>query len=200
MGRVGILAFGSVMFDPGKEIVDATESKVAGITTEFSVEFARSSKTRAFAPTLAVVKGGGSAVQGTLFILKENISLIEAKNLLYRREMNKTGDLSVEYFGSQDWIEIKHTRAIMDCNNVIFASMTPNISNLSPKKLAELALASAGAFPTDNQGNRRDGIQYLYDVKKMGVLTPLMKPYEMEILSLLHVDSLEKALEVTKKD
>ncbi len=199
MRKVGILAFGSVMYDPKKEIEDATESRVSGVITEFKVEFARSSKTRARAPTLAVVQDGGAFVQGTLFILKSNISLSEAKNILFRREMNKTGDLSLEYLGVRDWIEIKQTRAILDCSDIIFASMIPNISNLTPKRLAELAIASADEGPTDKEGNRRDGIQYLYDIRKMGISTPLMKPYENEVLSLLHVDSLEKALEVTKK-
>lgn len=39
----------------------------------------------------------------------------------------------------------------------------------------------------------RDGISYLIEAKRLGVETPLMAPYEREILRLTNTEILEKA-------
>lgn len=197
MGKIGILAFGSIINNPDKEIEAATESKINDIITDFKIEFARTSSTRKKAPTLAVVCDGGSFVKGTLIILKENIELGEAKNILLRRECDKVGDKSTIYTGPKNWMEIKESRAYDGCETIIYASMTQNITNPTAKKLAEFAIKSTEEKPHKN-GTRSDGIQYLYDIKAMGITTPLMKEYEEEILIQLRVDSLEMALEKTK--
>lgn len=86
--KVGILAYGSLIFDPGKEIIEATVEVKCDVVTPFNVEFARSSKTRGGAPTLVPVEEG-QPVAAKLFLL--NVDECEAANRLYRREINKVG-------------------------------------------------------------------------------------------------------------
>jgi hypothetical protein len=198
MAKVGILAFGSVMDHPGEEIEAAVEPGTEiRINTEFKIEFARTSSTRENAPTLAVVEEGGDSVLGKLFVLKKEFTLEMAKNILLRREKDKVGDASVVYSKPEKWMEIKEHSPGHGCEKIIYASMTQNIPNPTAKKLAELAIASAKKHPMKHNA-RADGIQYLNDVKKMGIRTPLMQDYENEILVQLGVDSLQKALDKTK--
>lgn len=60
MKQIGILAYGSIISDPGQEILSCTSKREFGIKTDFRVEFARKSASRCNAPTLAVVSDGGS--------------------------------------------------------------------------------------------------------------------------------------------
>jgi len=46
MAKLGILAFGSLIDDPGWEIEEAIIARKSGIRTPFAVEFARKSKKR----------------------------------------------------------------------------------------------------------------------------------------------------------
>ena len=63
MARIGILAFGSLIDEPGKVIGPLIRERISGIPTPFSIEFARSSSTRSGAPTLIPVDIGGSPVE-----------------------------------------------------------------------------------------------------------------------------------------
>jgi len=62
--RIGILAFGSLLDDPGAEISRLIERRIEPVTTPFKVEFARASISRDGAPTLVPVDQGGAAVAG----------------------------------------------------------------------------------------------------------------------------------------
>ena len=86
---IGILAFGSLMANPGAEIKEATVETKSGIKTPFNVEFARSSNERRGAPTLVPVKDHGAQVQAQIFVV--NVSETEATDRLYRREINRVG-------------------------------------------------------------------------------------------------------------
>jgi hypothetical protein len=59
---VGILAYGSLIGNPGSEIEKATRKAVSGVKTPFRVEFARGSRGRGGAPTLVPVESGGCEV------------------------------------------------------------------------------------------------------------------------------------------
>lgn len=195
MAKIGILAFGSIITDPGVEIEDATERKISQIETDFKIEFARKSQKRADAPTLAVIESGAS-VMATLFILKDTISCDEAKDILFRRETNNV-DKKYTKYKQVDWMEIEESKASNLCDVILYASMTSNIDNPTAKGLAELAIYSAKNKNNHYGKKRRDGIQYLYDVKEMGIRTPLMESYEQEILNMLEVDSLLEAIQKT---
>ena len=49
---IGILAYGSLISSPGDEIASATTETIKNVQTPFRVEFARTSTSRAGAPTL----------------------------------------------------------------------------------------------------------------------------------------------------
>ena len=85
---VGILAYGSLINDPGREIKEVRVRKIKGVMTPFPVEFARSSSTRGGAPTLVPYAGGGYVRAQVLVV---NTSVTEATHRLYRRETDKVG-------------------------------------------------------------------------------------------------------------
>ncbi len=89
MSTIGILAYGSLIEDPGKEIKPIIRERKEGITTPFSIEFARSSSTRDGAPTVVPVASGGNPVNATILVLESGISPDEAEDLLWRRETRK---------------------------------------------------------------------------------------------------------------
>jgi len=96
--EVGILAYGSLLSDPGAELLPVIEQRITGVLTPFEVEFARSSRTSAGAPTLVPVPdGAGARVQAQVLALKPDIDAETGKTLLYRREIHKTGDTEVVY-------------------------------------------------------------------------------------------------------
>ena len=58
---IGILAYGSLIDDPGFEIKGLISKKLNGILTPFKIEFARCSSSRGGAPTLVPVQNGVSS-------------------------------------------------------------------------------------------------------------------------------------------
>ena len=86
---VGILAYGSLIDDPGEEIASAIRTVKGPVLTPFAVEFARKSRTRKGAPTLVPVERGDARVEAKVFVL--NVSVEEAVNRLYRRETRQVG-------------------------------------------------------------------------------------------------------------
>jgi hypothetical protein len=94
-GSIGILAYGSLIVDPGNEIGSLTIGKLDCVTP-FSVEYARLSKKRDFAPTLVPVETGGAPVNAVILLLKPETSLDVAKDILWRRE-TRQDDLSRRY-------------------------------------------------------------------------------------------------------
>ena len=69
------------------------------------------------------------------------------------------------------------------------ARFAATIVPLTAARLAELAIESARLERTG-----RDGITYLIDTKRNGILTPLSEAYEQEILRRLEVVDLNQAL------
>ena len=90
MARIAIVAFGSLIDEPGEELCPLIRDRIHGVQTPFSIEFARSSSTRCRAPTLIPVDDGGSPVKAVLLVLDAAVGLGEAKSLLWRRETRKT--------------------------------------------------------------------------------------------------------------
>jgi len=88
---IAILAFGSLLDDPGKELATAMVEK-RPTETPFAVEFARLSASRGGAPTLAPVDSGGGTVRASFLVLDNDVSLQEAKDMLWRRETNKVAN------------------------------------------------------------------------------------------------------------
>ena len=194
MKRIGILAYGSLIDNPGPELGPNTVAKIKDVNTPFRVEFARKSRSRNYAPTLVPVAEGGASVKGVILILRDGISETEAKNMLWRRETNffHTRKIYQPHANPGDnkvYAEpLEHFKGI---NVVYYTRVAANIQPLTPAHLAKLAIQSVSLKKKD-QG--RDGISYLINAKANGIQTPLMPAYEQEILQRMNAKKLEEAL------
>ena len=88
---IGILAYGSLIPNPGAEIAAVTVDRITGVETPFRVEFSRSSRVRDGAPTLVPVDKGGGRVSAVVIVLRESVTETAAQDMLYRRERNRVG-------------------------------------------------------------------------------------------------------------
>lgn len=183
---VGILAYGSLGDDPGEEIGPLVVERVRDVKTPFRVEFARQSRTRGGAPTLVPVSGGGASVRANILVLQTFASEAEATNMLWRRETRKVG--SGQCYDPSSEVRIRRLENFEGLDVVLYVEIGANITDPSPRNLAELAIRSARS---DADRSGRDGITYLMEVKSNGVETPLMPEYEREILRLAGAGTLE---------
>jgi hypothetical protein len=184
---VGILSFGSLLHDPGPELAGRIIERVAGVQTPFAAEFARSSRTRDGGPTLVPVDSGGSQLPAGVLLLEEDVDLELATELLYRRESRRNEDSGGRAAAAR-WI--RRAGPLAGADDCIYVALPPNVSPLTPARLAELAVASAAA-PAG--GRSQDGISYLREQKERGVITPLMPAYEAEILARTGTSTLRDA-------
>jgi hypothetical protein len=191
--RIGVLAYGSLIQDPGAELAGVEAERRSGIRTPFRVEFARSSAKRSNAPTLVPVDVGGAHVEATIIVLQEGVSLESARDIVYRREIGKVGDATKRYRpdpsrASQVYVEAVPSFADLDW--VLFTRIAANIEELNAERLAQLAIESARG-PV---GVRRDdGIMYVRDAMSNGIRTPLLRPYVTAILERTGASSLDEA-------
>lgn len=195
---IGILAYGSLIPDPGAEIEAATAGRITGVETPFRVEFSRSSRTRDGAPTLVPVERGGGRVSGVVIVLRESVTETEAQDMLYRRERNRvgSGDVYAEVDRTDgDDAFLGRLDDFAGLRVVFHAALRANIAEPTPELLARLAIASAGAAAGRAA---RDGISYLMAAKQSGIVTPLMAGYEREVLRQTGGRSLEEALAIAR--
>ncbi len=196
----GIFGFGSLISDPGEELTAATASR-RELETPFAVEYGRSSNTRGGAPTLVPVATGGAKVKATVFVLKDSVSEQEAQNILYRRERHKVGQTDLTYNPSakpsKNRIVVAAWANLIELEKIFYTDFDDSgkLTNPTPALLAKLAVDSA-RNPEVPEGN--DGISYLMNAKKAGIITPLSAAYEKEILTLTGAATLEQALEKTR--
>ncbi len=191
---VAILAYGSLIDDPGAEITARIASRRA-VRTPFRVEFARPSVTRGGAFTLAVVEEGGAQVDAELIVLDDTVPLQEAKSMLWRRETQQIGT-------GRQYHEVPHPGPnrvlVKEFTNfhgqelVLYVDFPPGGKStpLDADHLAETAIASARGR-TDG----KDGISYLLSVKRSGIVTQLMHGYEKSVLDRTGTTTLEEALQ-----
>lgn len=182
--HLGILAYGSLIDDPGEEIALATaEILHHGIMTPFAVEFARSSRTRAGAPTLVPVTTGGARVPARVFVLRGDVSDQQARDMLWRRETGGKGHAPASFIPPNprpDEVTIGSIVNFHGIHSVLYTRIAANITPLTPQRLAELALKSTRGAEVAGKG--RDGISYLIAALRNGVRTTLSEAYEEEVL------------------
>ncbi|MFW6129685.1 MAG: hypothetical protein ACOC56_00785 [Atribacterota bacterium] len=192
--KIGILAYGSLIDDPGYEIEEKVIEKRSGIRTPFRVEFARKSSSRDNAPTLVPVSKGGAYVEAVLLVLKKNTTLKYAKDILYRREINEVENKDKCYKPDPDnenqvWIDL--IPEIFGMDYVLYTRIKPNIKQCTPENLAKLAIESVKG---EVGKNKKDGISYLINAKENGIRTVLSKNYEENILEKTKSETLKEAL------
>ena len=189
--KVGILAFGSLIHDPGAELNLKIAMRIK-TTTPFGVEYGRySGKTRGGAPTL-VPHPQGSPVTAEILVLDNDVTIEEATNMLWRRETGRIdraetyargtspNSVLVERFGDDGCVE---TVLYTDFN------AAGKIDHPTADELAEHAIQSVIEAPEG-----KEGITYLTDAISCGIETPLMLAYRDEILRLTGTMSLKEAL------
>jgi hypothetical protein len=195
MCAVGILAFGSLIEDPGVELTPVIVRRIEGVKTPFPVEFARSSRSRDGAPTVVPVERGGCTVCAVILVLDTAIGVQQGADLLWRRETRN--EESDKHYGTPkksgpDQVVVSRLCDFHGVGTVLYTSIAANIFEPTPSVLAKLALASAkGEAGVDG----KDGISYLLSLKRQGVQTPLMPEYESAILRLSGAPTLEAALD-----
>lgn len=196
MNRIGILAFGSLINDPGDEIKNLTTSQIDNVETPFKIEFARSSSnTRGGAPTLVPVSEGGAKVMAVILVLKDSVSEEEAKDILWRRETRKSVGSKEKYnppaTPGPNTVLVESVPGFCGLDTVLYTCIAATIDDLTPQNLASLAIESARCKKVEKG---KDGISYLISAKQFGIVTPLMKEYEKEILRRTETKTLEEAL------
>ena len=197
---IGILAYGSLIPNPGAEIGPVTVRRIGGVETPFPVEFSRSSRVRDRAPTLVPMERGGARVAGVVLVLHDSVNETAAQDMLYRRERNRVG--SGDRYADVDPTDpdsafLGRLDGFAGLDVVFHAALRANIEEPAPELLARLAIASAGA-PSGAAG--RDGISYLMDAKRSAIVTPLMAGYEAAILRQTGGRDLEEARQIARKE
>jgi hypothetical protein len=193
MPKIGILAYGSLIDDPGREIQPLIVRFIEDVRTPFSIEFARSSATRDGAPTLVPISTGGSPVKAKILALGDHVSLETARNILWRRETGRVGPTQSYKPPDQpneNTVLVDDFAGLAGLDVVISARIGSNITPLTPDRLAKLAIGSARASAG---AERRDGISYLMSAKLNGLATPLSADYEAAILRMTGAANLEEA-------
>lgn len=191
---IAILAFGSLLGDPGAEL-DASISERRSVQTPFCVEFARLSTNRGGAPTLVPVGSGGERVQASLLMLREDVSLQGAKDMLWRRETDRVGgggSYRARQAPTPNTVLIKDLCGFEGINHVFFVDFPSEgkLNNPTAAQLADAAIESARG-----RSDNRDGISYLLNAKRSGIVTPLTADYECMILDRTGAADLEQARE-----
>ena len=193
MARIAILAYGSLIKDPGVELDSLICRKIQGVETPFSIEFARSSRTRCGGPTLIPVEVGGAPVRGVLLVLKSGVGRARAKDLLWRRETRN--ELTQKHYRrptkpGQNHVLVECVEGLADVETVLFTKIGSNIEEPTPEHLANLAIRSARRTAG---ANRTDGISYLASVISEGIRTPLLPEYRATILRKVGAGDLDMA-------
>ena len=194
--NIGILAYGSLISDPGKEIKALIVKRVE-TKTPFAVEFARLSRKRGDAPTLVPYESG-DRVRAELLILRNDVTFDEAQDLLWRRECDQIGSGKRYPAGNEpNSVCIRELQNFFGFENVLYTDFRPagKLSEVTPPYLAECAIASVAKA---EEG--KDGISYLIQVMNSGVKTSLTDQYASSVLALTGTASLSEALAVLQKN
>lgn len=179
---IGILAYGSLIYEPGREIDPHITERIP-CKTPFNVEYGRVSKTRDNAPTLIPMKEGGP-VDAMILVLDSSVTQEEAASLLWRRETRMIGT-DLPYVRpkkiTQDTVTVEKVENLFGVTTVFYTKIDSNLGVFLDAKLLashaiKSALSQAGA-----DGN--DGITYLAANIKNGIHTPMTEAYVAEILA-----------------
>lgn len=193
---IGILAYGSLISEPGPEIRSVLDHVIPEVQTLFPIEYARRSQSRAGAPTLVRVDFGNPVI-GKILVLKDLVTSQYAKDMLYRREMHRESIMSIIYDDEKQ--RNKHSKklspVLIECHKefhgiseVYYTQIESNFPEILSKEISKdekadfLADAAIKSINLDTYGQGLDGIQYLADNIDAGVITSLTEVYQKAIL------------------
>ena len=192
MKQLGIMAFGSLIEDPGQELGPTIVERIP-VITPFAVEFAKYSSTRGGAPTLAPVRHGGQPVNAMVFVLDAGVSQVSAVDMLWRRETRNVG--TGKRYPAKHSPKAVRVRKLVDFEGVACVLYTDFYARGKLLKPKAAALARRAVRSVQLAARGKDGISYLMQAMSVGISTPLMKAYQNEILRITGSDSLSSALE-----
>lgn len=192
---IGILAYGSLISEPGAELKKVIARRMsAGILTPFPVEFERSSSSRKGGPTLVPVDKG-SRVRAMILVLQDHVTMAQAKDMLWRRETrNSTGNYVQPVHSTVNTVFVKEVEQFHGVGSVLYTSIGANITEVSPEKLAALAIESAKSIAVGELKAGLDGITYLRDAMNSGIKTDLTDAYCALILEKTGSADLDEAI------
>ena len=190
---LGILAFGSLISEPGSEIEPQIRMRIR-TTTPFPVEYARISATRGGAPTL-VPHESGAPVSAQILVLDGGLSVEDAQDMLWRRETRNVGTGKKYPGGSGPNAVLVAKTKDPRVETVLCTDFNPEgkVKRPTAQELAKKAIESVGKAKAG-----MDGISYLIDAIAAGIETPLTTTYKAEILKQTGTVSLEGALRKAK--
>ena len=192
---LGILAFGSLIDNPGKEISELETNRIK-CETPFNVEFARISSTRGNAPTLIPVEDGGKKVKADIIVLKSDTNIESAKSILWRRESHKINSTEIYTHTDNPGENKVVIRILPDFSNVQTVLYTSIGKNIEQPITAELLASYAINSILSKAGQmEKDGLRYLLMAKRNGIITGLSVDYEKHILLKTNTTTLEQAIE-----
>ncbi len=115
-----------------------------------------------------------------MFALKDSVSEQEAEDILYRRERHKVGSgltYNASAKPSKNRIVVAAWPNLIGLEKIFYSGFDDSgkLTNRTPARLGKLAVDSA-RNPDVPEGN--DGISYLVNAKKAGIITPLSAGYE----------------------
>ncbi len=189
--KIGILAFGSLINDPGAELEPKIIMRLRA-QTPFPVEYGRfSGNTRGGAPTL-VPHHAGSRVEAEILVLDDALGSSDAMDMLWRRETRRIGSGEGYTEGaSANSVLVRHVTDSPCVDDVLYTDFhaAGKIERPNAEELAKRAIQSVGSAH-----DGMDGISYLIGNLAAGIVTPLTPAYKAEILRQTNSESLEEAL------
>jgi hypothetical protein len=195
MSNVGILAYGSLIKNPGREIEPMIKERIS-TQTPFPVEYGRLSTSRGGGPTV-VPHPVGQPVKAQVLVLKECVSLLEAKDLLWRRETRQECSGKQYRPGtSPNSVLVRVWPRFEGVEHVLYTDF-PDAGKIPAPDAILLARAAIKSISRVAAG--KDGISYLIQVSESDVVTPLTARYQEEILRLTSANSLQEAITILQR-
>lgn len=178
---VGVLAFGSLIWDPQEELDRKTERSIKTLAP-WPVEYARRSTTRCGAPTLVKVCDG-ERVSALIWVLDE-CNICDARRLVARRE-----GCSPSLIATCEELTEQHE----DLQAVLYTALDANIDPPpTGEELADLAICSCRKLAEKGEPEK-NGIRYLRETICVGVKTALTDEYKEAILQRCQASDLYEA-------
>lgn len=195
--EIGILAFGSLIDNPGSEIQELENCRIDCLTP-FKVEFARISYSRNGAPTLLPIldNSKGKKTNAKIIVLKNNTEIDLAKSVLWRRECHKVGE-NRKFIASKKpttkTVMIGEIDNFCDVKKVIYTYFLEQneFKKLTPEQLADYAISS---ILSEAGIKKMDGVRYLNSALNHGIKTEYSEAYKQQILDKTGCHTLEDAI------